>query len=345
MKELSEIAEKWSEEEYRLRPELSQSTLANYERLGYNGLDHLFDAKETPSLTFGSCVDAIITGGMEEFNRRFEVFDLNITDGGLDTIRQLLAMNLSYPTFEEIPAVIVSNAAKAAGFWQADKWDKKRYTEVLKTGDVGGYYNACKNSDKKIISSEVYNDVVKCVQALKESYISSRYFADNDPFSPVRRYYQLKFRGIHEGVGYRGMLDLVVVDHEKKVIYPCDLKTSSHYEWDFKDSFIQWQYQLQARLYWRLLRMNLDADEYFKDFKLENFRFIVVNKRTLTPLVWEFPYSEVTGTLIDSQGKEYRDPYEIGKELSGYLSLKPPVPNGIYLNKLNVINNLKPKEN
>lgn len=337
IKELCDIAWNVPESVYRADPALSQSTLGTYEKLGFNGLDHLFDKKETPSLTFGSCVDSILTGGMDEFNSRFSVMDINITEGGMNVVSQLLSMNLPFDTFEEIPEQIVSLAAKDVGFWQADKWDKKRYSEVLKTGNISEYYSIARNNDKTIISIDTYNDVLACVAALRESPATSGYFAENDPFSPVRRYYQLKFKGSHAGVSYRGMMDLLVADYENKVIYPCDLKTSSHMEWDFEESFIQWGYNWQARLYWRLIRMNLDSDAYFKDFKLEDFKFIVVNRKTLTPLVWEFPLTQAIGTLVDDKGNKYRDPYEIGTELQGYLNLRPPVPNGINKDGVNII--------
>ena len=64
-------------------------------------------------------------------------------------------------------------------------------------------------------------------------------------------------------------------------------------------------------LYWRIIKANLMQDSYFKDFTLENYRFIVVNKESLTPLVWEFPLTNMVGTLVDKEGKEYRDPFEI----------------------------------
>ena len=104
--------------------------------------------------------------------------------------------------------------------------------------------------------------------------------------------------------------------------------------------------QIQARLYWRIIKDNLDKDEYFKDFKLANYKFIVVNRRTLTPLVWEFKDTTTLGTLYFGKNNqiEMRDPEEIGKELSHYLSSSPKVPIGInefnsnnleeYLNKL-----------
>lgn len=42
----------------------------------------------------------------------------------------------------------------------------------------------------------------------------------------------------------------------------------------------------------------MDKDEYFKDFKLLDYDFIVVNRKTLTPLVWACPFTQSTGTLI-----------------------------------------------
>ena len=75
IKSLKEISWQVTEEEYREHSALSYSTLAKYERGGFNSLDTLFDKVESPSLTFGSAVDSIITGGMQEFNERFIVAD------------------------------------------------------------------------------------------------------------------------------------------------------------------------------------------------------------------------------------------------------------------------------
>ena len=337
-KELSEISWLVSEETYRADPALSYSTLSTYESVGFNGLEHLFDRKESPSLTLGSCVDAIITGGDKEFNARFAVIDVNITEGGMSTITQLLSMNLPFDTFQEIPEDLVSQAAKIAGFWQADKWDKVRYKKVLETGNVAEYYNASKHSDKTLIGSDTYQDVLNCVRALKESPATAGYFADNDEFSPIRRYYQLKFKATLDDVPYRNMADELIVDYEKKKVYPIDLKTSlSCSEWDFQENFKKWHYYIQARLYWRIIRANMDADDYFKDFTLEDYRFIIVNPKTLTPLVWEFPLTKSVGTLVTDTGYEVKDPFEIGKELRGYLDCRPPVPNGINKDGINTI--------
>lgn len=343
-KELKDISWNVSEETYRQDPALSYSTLSTYEKVGYNGLDHLFDRKESPSLVLGSAVDSIITGGEDEFNARFLVLDINVTDSGKDVCNQLLQMFSNPPAFEDIPETIVSDAAKAVGFWKDDKWDNRRYKEVLKTGNIAEYFNALASSDKTIIDSETYQDALACVRALREAPATCGYFADDDEMSPIRRYYQLKFKAKFGNVVYRNMADLIVVNYENKKVFPIDLKTAFPPEWDFEGNFVTFHYYTQARLYWRIIRANMDADPYFKDFSLEDYRFIVVNKKTLTPLVWEFPLTKEAGTLVDDKGGEHLDPFEIGEELQAYLNLRPPVPNGINKDGINIITCLKKKD-
>jgi len=339
LKELSDISLHITEPEYRQRPELSYSTLSTYQTLGFTGLDHLFDRKESPSLTLGSVVDSILTGGEDEFKSLYTVLDINVTDSGIDICKNLINQSLPFDTFEEIPESIVSQAAKEVGFWQNDKYDNSRYKQVLKCGNVAEYYKALRHSDKTIISNDTFQMALAMVRALRESPATSGYFADNDELSPVRRYYQLKFAANFEGVGYRNMADLLVVDYEQKKVWPIDLKTSmSCVEWEFESNFKKWHYYIQARLYWRIIRANMDADDYFKDFTLEDYRFIIVNPKTLTPLVWEFPLTKSVGTLVTDTGYEVKDPFEIGKELRGYLDCRPPVPNGINKDGVNMIN-------
>ena len=96
------------------------------------------------------------------------------------------------------------------------------------------------------------------------------------------------------------------------------MKTSSKTEWDFYKSFLEWHYAIQARLYWRIIRDNIDRDPYFKDFKLAPYKFIVANKRTLTPLVWNFKSTEAKGDLTFGKNGQIvlRDPFTIGEELN-----------------------------
>lgn len=342
VKELSSISLPISEPEYRQLPELSYSTLSTYESLGFNGLDHLFDRKESPSLTLGSCVDAIITGGEEEFNNLFFVADFpSIGDKELQIVNHLFDnYSSNYVRLDVIPATYILDAANTFEF-QKNWKDDTRIRVVTERCSL--YYSLkYEAGSKTIISRDTYNDVLNCVNALRESPATRGYFAPDDELSPIRRYYQLKFKARFGGVGYRCMADELIVDYDKKVIYPIDLKTSlGCLEWDFQQNFKKWHYYIQARLYWRLIKANIEADSYFKDFTLEDYRFIIVNPKSLTPLVWKFPLTKSKGTLIDDDGNEIRDPFDIGQELQLYLNMRPKVPNGINLESINTIECIK----
>lgn len=343
-KELKDISWQVTEDAYRKDSALSYSTLAKFEREGFDRLDHLFDKVSSQSLLEGSMVDCLITGSKDEFDNLYYVADFpSIGDKEQQIVLYLYnKYHSSCEQFSYIPKEAVLLAVNEAE-WQKN-WRDDTRVRVL-SERVAMYYNLkIQAGSKTVVDRKTYDRVIAMVRALKTSPATQGYFADNDSLSPVRRYYQLKFRAKFEGVSYRCMMDLAVVDYEEKKIIPIDLKTSGHKEWDFQDSFCQWCYMIQSRLYWRVLKANLMHDPYFRNFTLENYRFIVVNKESLTPLVWEFPLTKIKGTLVDKEGKEYRDPFEIGKELQGYLNFKPRVPNGIDIDGINTIDCLKIKE-
>lgn len=340
-KELKDIALPITEPEYRADPALSYSTLATYERGGFYSLSTLYDKKSSPSLTLGSVVDTLITGSEEEFNQLFAVMDYNITDGGINVCKALASLySEKYKEFKDIPEVLVSQTAQEVGFWKDPKWNSRRYKEVLNTGDVDIYYKVLTNKDKTIISAQMYSDALAMVDALKTSEATKFYFAPDNPFDDsIRRYYQLKFKATLDGVDYRCMADEIIVDYNNKLIHPIDLKTSSHSEVEFYKSFIDWTYNQQARLYWKIIRENLNKDEYFRDFTLDDYIFIVVNKNTLTPLAWKYTDTQKRGTLIYGKNHniELRDPLEVGKELHYYLTHDCKVPLDISMTEPNDI--------
>lgn len=332
MKKLSDIALNITEEEYRADSALSYSTLAKFERENFNNIEHLFDKIETPSLTFGSAVDSIITGGQEEFDERFMVAEFpSIPDSIIRIVKDLFKeFSASYRSLSNIPDIEIMKRTETFSYqlnWKPD-------TRVKVIRDKGSEYYSLLYiaGDRTIINTSIYQDVCNAVRVLKESEATKFYFAENNPFEPeIERFYQLKFKANLEGIDYRNMADLIVVLHKDKRVIPVDLKTSSHTEWDFYKSFIDWRYDIQSRLYWRIIRDNMDKDNYFKDFKLDDYKFIVVNRKTLTPLVWDCPFTQSLGTLTFGKNNqiELRDPFEIGKELHYYLTSRPKVPMGI----------------
>ena len=341
-KSLFDISWKVTEEEYRKDKALSYSTLARYDREGFNNLDKLFDKIETPSLLYGSCTDSLITGGEEEFYSRFIVAEYpSIPDSIITIVKELFQWcHTTNTTLNSIKDDFIINIASKYNY--QNNWKPETRAKVIKEKGSEYYKLLYITGDKTLIDTQTYQDVLKAVDALKSSEATKWYFAPNNPFENIERFYQLKFKACLEGIEYRCMFDELIVDYENKVIYPIDLKTScklSDREWDFHKHYIEWNYQIQNRLYVRILQDVLSKDEYFKDFKLKDYRDIIIFRGSDTPLVWEIPFTFTRGTLYLGKDNQiiFKDPYDIGKELYYYLNNSVKVPKGINLNETNDI--------
>lgn len=332
MKSLKDISDNITEDDYRNDGKMHYSTLATFARGGFNSIESLNEKKESPSLLFGQCVDALITGGQKEFDDRFIVAEFpEIPDTVEKIVNDLFAVySNEYHNLSDIPD---NDIIRSAANWNyQNNWKPETRAKVIKEKGSDYYRLMFLAGTKTIISNTLYNEVLATVSALKESEATKWYFTEDNPFdNSIERLYQLKWHSTFNGIEYSCMMDLAIVLHDKKLIIPIDLKTSSHKEYDFFKSFIDWFYMIQSRLYWRILRDNLDRDEYFKDFTLANYRFIVANKQSLTPLVWVYEDTQKYGTLFYGKNKqiECRDPYAIAEELKRYLDMNPKVPFGI----------------
>lgn len=329
---LYDISWKVDEPLYRADKALSYSTLARFAREGFAKLDRLFESIDTPSLTFGSAVDALITGGQEEFDANFIVAEFPSISDNLQTIAKTLFSRYSaeYRNVTDINDEVLAEVGKECDFWANDKYKSHR-VKLIKEG-CQEYYNLMYAAgSKKVLSTKTRDNVMLAVKTLKEDLATKFYFAKDNPFDGIQRFYQLKFKATLEEIDYRCMADLIVVDHKKKTIQPVDLKTSSHNEWNFFESFIQWGYQIQARLYWRIIVDNVRRHKEFDGYTVLPYKFIVINRYSLTPLVWDFEDTSSYGTLYYGLNSQIvcRDPFDLGKELHYYLTVHPNVPKGI----------------
>lgn len=326
MKSLKEIALQIDEPTYRKMPELSYSILSRFQSVGFD-INKLQEKLSSPSLLFGSAIDALITGGQEEFDRNFMVVDLpNIPESASNCVKIIWnKYKDTYKHLKDIPIDILNTELQFNGFWPNNRYSAQARINGFFKNPVEDYYQLNYIAENKsIINTELHTQILQAVNALKTSPATKDYFMEDNPWdNNTERLYQLKFRADLNGIGYKCMMDECVVIHDKKLIIPIDLKTScSCKEDEFYFNFLQWHYQLQARLYSRILRANLDKDEYFKDFTILNYRFIFCNKDSCSPLVWEFKETHSKGTLYYGRYKQigFPDPEDLGKELYLFFS-------------------------
>lgn len=338
-KSLRDISWNVDEPTYRQDPALSYSTLSRYETLGFAGLDKLYEKVESPSLTFGSCVDCLITDDERAFNERFMVSDLpKISSTAEPIIKEVFEKyHNSYTDINDIPESQLMPVLSQMGYKGNTNWGTKAKCDAIRKEGASYYQTMFMAKGREILSQDTYNRVYACVRALKDSPQTKWAFSENNPFDNIERLYQLKFKTSLNGIDYRCMADEIIVNHETRKIIPIDLKTSSSREYDFHRSFLRWHYQIQARLYWRILRKVMDEDPVYREYALSNWRFIVVNSvDNPNPLIWEFEDTQKQGTLTYGD-IELRDPEDLGRELMHYLNDQPSVPDGIKVEGVNGI--------
>lgn len=339
-KSLKEISWLVTEEEYRADNAYSYSTIAKFDREGFEKINNLFDKVESPSLLFGSCVDTLLTDGQEAFDNRFFVADFpDIPDNIKKIVHEAFVLySDEYISLLDMPDEYIIPITETNEYQK--NWRPETRAKVIREKGAEYYNLLYLAGDKSVITSSFYSDVLACIEELKTSEATKWYFQENDPFDDsIERLYQLKFKGEYEHIGLRIMMDLAIVDHKNKIIYPCDLKTSYKEEYNFFKSFVDWRYNIQAQLYWEILRQNLDKDPYFKDFKLADYRFIVICNRTRNPLVWEYyDTKRETDMVYGKDGQiKLRNWRNIVKDLNYYLSETPKVPFGINVEGTNDI--------
>ena len=331
---LYDISWQCSEEEYRADSAYSYSTIARFNREGFENLNRLFDKIDTPSLTFGSIVDTLLTGTKEEFDDKFEVAQLpDISDSLIQVTKALFNLyHEDYRSLELIPDAIISTVGEENGYYANPKYAQYRVKKIREECD--DYYNLLFLSmNKTLISTKDYQSALECVDRLRNCEATKQYFESNNPFDEsIQRFYQLKFKGSYESVPLRCMADLIIVNHGNKTIIPCDLKTTSSPEWMFYKSFYKWGYWIQAQLYWYIIRQNLDADPLYKDYKLLDYRFIVISRNTLQPLIWIYPDTQVITDCTYGEDHQYkcRNWRSMVKKLNYYLTNHPALPIGIH---------------
>lgn len=306
-----------SEEVYRADPALSYSKISRFLREGIGKIDNLDDKVTSASLTFGSLVDCLFTAP-EEFPERYVVANEdNVPSGKLKDVIDLLLSSTTYSKVVEVPEEEIHKACIECKYYIDDRYKSSRLKNVHGCAE---YFNAVrKTQGKNIITQDQLDKAMACVNALRANTGVSKVL-EVPPFDG-EIFYQLKFTAKMGRVALRCMADIITVDHAKKLVRIIDLKTTSKVEDDFPESVIEWNYGIQAQMYYDIIRARMNQHEDFKDYELDDFHFIVVrNNGTPRPLAFKFDQTKsgkVGYTIGDHSVPSWR---KIAAELEYYLS-------------------------
>lgn len=179
----------------------------------------------------------------------------------------------------------IINAAKVIGVYKNYTREKTISTVV----DAGKDYfrDVLASKGKVLIKPEMWDKAFETANTLATHPFSSKYFNEGDNWE---LFFQYKFKATVNGIETKGMLDVVAVDHENKIIYPVDLKTGELQTEKFGDVFLMYNYYIQAGLYKEALRQIAASDPDLKDYTVADFEFVYISKENIyKPIVWVVP--------------------------------------------------------
>lgn len=168
------------------------------------------------------------------------------------------------------------------------------------------YLEFLNNSKEKIIiNTDEWGDIVEATEILKTHLFTKDIFNSNEFGYEVISQYPFSFE--YQEYKYKGLVDLLKIDHENKTIEIYDLKTTGPGLKSFVSSIFHWKYYLQASLYYHGIQAN------FPEYDIKFFRDIVYSFTDKLPQIYDLT------SYIEGAKEGFTDKY--GNYHKGWLQL------------------------
>jgi len=337
MKSLKDYSLDITEKEYHAYPAWSHSVINKYAKRGFAALKTLNEpVVETPEMRFGTLFDTILTKGKEAI-KSYLVMNVKVPEAEKNALNALYSMtNGRYVTVESVPDDIITSACDASNYYK--NWGVKARKNHL--SEYNDYFNALA-SGKTIISSVDWEDALEMARIFRnDKYLSSLYGTKST--SEIEYLYQTKFVQEIEVNGkpvkIKCMPDLIVVNHKEKTVQPVDLKTCSMPAYDFKENFVNFRYDTQASMYSTIIRIIMDSDDDYKEYRLLPYLFTTISRVDKVPVTYVYnPFDESQINGLAFKTFKYKFWRDCLSEILEYQESNAVVPKNIMLEKPNDI--------
>lgn len=198
---------------------------------------------DTPSLTYGSAVDTLCFDGEEVFKEKFCI-NVGVSPSTIvekivrDVMKAIEEANGELIGSLDDYDTMILDVAKANEYGKG--W--KDETIIRKIKDEGGrdlFSFTQENSGKKILDSFQYENVLNSRNTLYTHPFSKQWFNAEEGEELL---FQFPVLFTYKGKPCKSLFDIIKIDHNNKVIYPVDLKTSYDHVLGFPYNFIKWKY-------------------------------------------------------------------------------------------------------
>lgn len=268
--------------------------------------------EEKESLIIGSAVDCILTERDEknQINLKtfYEDYYISIIKKPSDTIMSIIQEiynkvdkdsieNLNDLKYSMI-ILEVCNNHNYQNNWKDD-------TRVKKIIDEGSLYweELIKSKNKQILDKEQSLTIWNIVISLLTHNHTKKYFECNN--NSIKLFFQTPIYFTYENEECKSLLDLIIIDYDKKLIIPCDIKTIGDFTSNFLFSVKKFRYDIQAAFY--LLALESFKIKYnLNDFKIMNFKFIVESTiQQGCPLIYTIKNSDIYYALLGDEAVNF----------------------------------------
>lgn len=238
----------------------------------------LEEKESSPGLTFGSVVDILLTRP-DSFDTEFYVIT-----GNKPSSDMMIKFCEIYAETDDLQQAYV-----ASGF----KISLNAVLSKFQTEGKSYYDSLVLGKGKKMIDAETLFAGNQAVNALKTNPFTRKYFS---PEEGIEILYQVPiiwksnigklpydiYNAESIEVTFKGIIDIVRIDHNKKTIEIVDIKTGSE---GFRKAFWKYKLYLQGSMYYYGMIEFVRKNDFIKDYLIDETKFLYVDSNLYYPPV------------------------------------------------------------
>ena len=265
----------------------------------------------------------------DKFNDQFVISPTNLPTGSTRTVVdrvfyhhvELSNSGDQRTEFNEFSDAVL-DVLKDINLHQSLKTDQQRIDKMY-TAEAESYWNFLKTKgNKTLIDQETYDFCKTGVDLIKMNKdICSLIGCNVTEFDNKEVYNEIPMncQVVDKSFGLKGIIDNLIIDHDKKIIYINDIKTTSKDLKDFPESIEFYNYWMQAAIYTTMVAVKYMSLIDHDDYQIK-FHFVVIDKlyqvyafpvRNETMTVW---FNKLTDVLDKAEwhyfNKNFTLPYE-----------------------------------
>ena len=315
-----------SEEQYRKKFAISQSAIKSWKDLAPI---HWYDQwvmgnkkkKTSEGMEFGSLLDVLIFTP-DQYEKRFMLADVEKPSDKICLVQNLVLEHLI-----TLNKNIIELNEKDKTTVPLKSLDLEENSEaIIKFSKESEYYFLKKSRGKTVITNEQLTLAKEHESILKSDPISKGFFI---PSKHCEVLFQQQLYADYELQGFdnlellplKGMLDIIHLNHKKKMAREVDLKYTSDVT-RFPEAIKMFKYVDQHSFYDFLLRSWLQTYKggIYKDYQIANPINVVIDDITKTPYLYMYNYSDLEISRQGIENTSIRGWEDILKEIAWHLS-------------------------